>query len=311
MVRLDAGAGLAGRARPALPDHRLLPPGLAAGPRRIAAVPGGRARPRAEAGGPVPPPFHLRRRPSSTGCSCSPAGCRAYDIQVARPGAVQARIEAGQGCILLGAHLGSFEVLRAVADQGCPVPVKVADVRGERGPGERGPERAQPRRTAGVIRIGSTGAMLQVKEALAAGELVGILGDRITSGDKVVTAELPRPARHPAGGADRAGCRAQGAGDPVLRHPSRGRRYEVCFVPFAERVAITPRTTGRRISRLGAALCRSSSSRHAGRIPTTGSISTISGKARMSIRWRRWPRAAASSCPLAGPPPRLAADLEG
>ena len=41
-----------------------------------------------------------------------------------------------------------------------------------------------------MIRIGATEALLQVKEALAAGELVGILGDRIARGDKLVPADF-------------------------------------------------------------------------------------------------------------------------
>ena len=166
---------------------------------------------------------------------------RAYDVQVRGLEQLQARIEAGQGCILMGAHLGSFEVLRALADQGCPVPVKVLMYEENAVRVSEVLNELNPRRMESVIRLGSTGAMLRVKEALTAGELVGMLGDRIISGDKVVTASfLGRPAILPAGPIVLAS---------VLKAPvmlvfgiHRGpRRYEIVFEPFAERVAVNHR----------------------------------------------------------------------
>src|SRR5919206_1468630 len=47
-----------------------------------------------------------------------------YEVRVEGLERLEARIAEGRGCLLLGSHLGSFEVLRALADQGCPVPVK-------------------------------------------------------------------------------------------------------------------------------------------------------------------------------------------
>jgi predicted LPLAT superfamily acyltransferase len=161
-----------------------------------------------------------------------------YEIRVSGLEHVRDRVEAGQGCILLGAHLGSFEVLRALADQGCPVPVKalmydenavrITEVFNALNPG----------RAASVIRIGTPDALLRVREALAAGELVGMLGDRIVGGDTVVAVDfLGRPALLPTGPIVLAGV----LGAPVVLFfgiHRGGQRYDISFEPFAEALEV-------------------------------------------------------------------------
>jgi predicted LPLAT superfamily acyltransferase len=159
-----------------------------------------------------------------------------YDLRVEGLEYLEARIAEGRGCLLLGSHLGSFEVLRALADQACPVPVRALMFE-ENAVHIAGVfEALNPRRAASIIRIGSPGALLQVKEALAAGELVGILGDRIARGEKVVTARfLGRPATFPAGPVVLAGV----LGVPVVLFfgvHRDGRRYDIRFEPFADRI---------------------------------------------------------------------------
>lgn len=166
-----------------------------------------------------------------------------YDIRVSGREHLEARIAAGQGCILLGSHLGSFEALRAVADRGCPVPVRALMYPENAARANAVLGAINPDRAADVIPIGGPGALLRVKEALDAGELVGILGDRIVSGDKVVAAGfLGRDALFPAGPVVLAA---------VLKAPvllcqavrTGPRRYEVRFEPFAERIVLGSRRT--------------------------------------------------------------------
>ena len=150
------------------------------------------------------------------------------------------RVDAQQGCILLGAHVGRVEVLRARADQGCPVPVKALMYESNAALIGQVFHRLNPERAAAVIPIGGAESVLRIKEALAAGELVGMLGDRITSGDKVVTVDfLGRSALLPVGPMVLAS---------VLKAPvvlffgiHRGnRRYDIVFEPFAERMDLSP-----------------------------------------------------------------------
>ena len=111
---------------------------------------------------------------------------RDYRIELHGLEALRAHIEAGRGVLLFGAHLGSFEAMRAVADAGCPVHLSVLmheanaarvksffDALG----GER--------HAAAIIPLGTPHAMLRVREGLEAGELVGLLADRAPRGERM------------------------------------------------------------------------------------------------------------------------------
>ncbi len=161
-----------------------------------------------------------------------------YRIEIHGLEALRARVDAGQGCLLFGAHLGSFEALRAVADAGCPVEVAVLmheanaarmkaffDALG----GER--------RAEAIIPLGRPDAMLRVQECLQRGGLVGLLADRAAGTDKLVRVPfLGQEAPLPAG----PHVLAAVLGAPVMlafgiwRGP---RHYEVRFEPFADQVA--------------------------------------------------------------------------
>jgi predicted LPLAT superfamily acyltransferase len=150
--------------------------------------------------------------------------------------ALRSRVEAGQGCLLFGAHLGSFEALRAIADAGCPVEVSVLmheanaarvkavfDALG-------GPDRA-----AAIIPLGTPDSMLRVREVLERGGLVGLLADRAPAGQRMHRAAfLGQPAPLPTG----PHVLAAVLGVPVLLAfglRTGARRYD--FRDFAERVA--------------------------------------------------------------------------
>ena len=86
-------------------------------------------------------------------------------------------LAAKRGCLLLGSHLGSFEVLRAFGRES-PVPVKALMYRGTAGALSAVLEALDPAVSREVIEIGAPDSMLRVRESLARGEMVGILADR-------------------------------------------------------------------------------------------------------------------------------------
>jgi predicted LPLAT superfamily acyltransferase len=158
-----------------------------------------------------------------------------------------AAVAAGRGVVLLGAHLGSFEALRAFG-RSAPVPVRMLMYRANAGAFSQAMERLDPGLADAVIEIGAPEAMLQVREAVARGEIVGILADR-----------APEPPRGAAEGRASAAGRAvrvsflggevgfpagpfllaAGLGVPVLLFfglCTGPRRYELCFEPFAARL---------------------------------------------------------------------------
>jgi len=160
-----------------------------------------------------------------------------FEITVHGLEALRARVEAGQGCLLFGAHLGSFEALRAVGDAGCPVDVAVLmheanaarvkavfDALGGEG------------RAAAVIPLGTPDAMLRVREVLERGGLVGLLADRAPAGQRMHRVPfLGHPAPLPTG----PHLLAAVLGAPVMLAfgiRTGPRRYAVHFQPFAERI---------------------------------------------------------------------------
>ncbi len=143
----------------------------------------------------------------------------------------------GRGCILLGAHLGSFEVLRAVAGA-CPVPVWALMFRRNAGALTALLDRLAPDLRDSILEIGDPASMIRAHECVARGEIVGILADRSPSGQRRVLAPfLGSPAAFPAGPFILASTLAA----PVmLFHGVRTgpRRYAVRFEPFAGRVVL-------------------------------------------------------------------------
>ncbi|MGH8479256.1 MAG: hypothetical protein ACREXK_06730 [Gammaproteobacteria bacterium] len=110
-----------------------------------------------------------------------------------------ARLGEGHGCLLLGSHLGCFEVARAYG-KGVGMEVKLV-MHEDNAPMIRAAlARLDPEAVTNVIPAGTVEAMLRVQECLARGGVVGILGDRVVNPAHVVECPfLGRPAAFPAG----------------------------------------------------------------------------------------------------------------
>lgn len=148
------------------------------------------------------------------------------------PAFVQALAQ-GRGCLLLGSHLGSFELLGIVGGREKKLAVSMVmhldDNAGLRDMLSRS-ERDLPYK---VIALGSPESMLRVKECLDRGEVVGILADRVYAGEP--TQSLPflgRPARFSLSPLRLA--RITGAPVLMVFGLFRGaRRYEIVFERLA------------------------------------------------------------------------------
>jgi predicted LPLAT superfamily acyltransferase len=112
--------------------------------------------------------------------------CERFDITVYGQDLMDRILASGEGCFLLGAHLGSFEVLRTQArtDKGLDVSLVMY---------ERNARKVNqvltaiaPNLALDVIGLGNTDSMLRVQEALMQGRFVGMLGDRNFVGEGVV-----------------------------------------------------------------------------------------------------------------------------
>jgi len=125
---------------------------------------------------------------------------RGYRIEMNNVRALLDLVESHQYCLLLGAHIGSFEVLRALAVEERPFPLKILMY----------PEHNQtvtslltslnPELAETVIPLGQVDTVIQVHESLSNGAVVGMLGDRAAGNDKTVDCNiLGGVARFPVG----------------------------------------------------------------------------------------------------------------
>jgi len=101
--------------------------------------------------------------------------------------------EKGTACLLLGSHIGSFEVLRSYAVSNYPLPIKILMYE------HQAPMMVQVLNALNsevaktlISLDGSPSGLLKVKEAIDEGTTVGLLGDRLLGKnlDKTVTCQL-------------------------------------------------------------------------------------------------------------------------
>jgi predicted LPLAT superfamily acyltransferase len=105
-----------------------------------------------------------------------------------------------RGAILLGAHLGSFEAMRALASSNS-VPLNIVGYFKNARLINGVLQRLNPNINARLISVEpGVDFVLKLKERIEAGELVAVLGDRVGLGDRVVEVDLlGGKARLPAG----------------------------------------------------------------------------------------------------------------
>ena len=122
------------------------------------------------------------------------------DIRIHNEEVLLEKINSGKGVILLGSHLGSFEVLRALAVHKQHFPLKVLMYADHNEMVTRMLSVLSPEVAETVIPLGKPNTLLRVKESLDRGELIGILGDRIAESDKHIECNiLGSKAMFPAG----------------------------------------------------------------------------------------------------------------
>jgi predicted LPLAT superfamily acyltransferase len=113
---------------------------------------------------------------------------------------VSEEVARGQGCFLVGAHIGSFEVIRSLGRhvKGLDVAMVMYEENGRKLHAVL--EAINPELPLEIIALGSVDSMLKVERALASGTAVGMLADRTITGDATVTCSfLGEAARVPVG----------------------------------------------------------------------------------------------------------------
>jgi len=123
-----------------------------------------------------------------------------FDVRVHGEEIVAALRDAGKGGLLLGAHIGSFEIIRFLGREKCEMPVRLVMYKEHARNLNSVLDAVDPASAMPVILLGTIDSMLQVQEALSAGEFVGILADRNIEGEGTAPCDFfGEPARFPVG----------------------------------------------------------------------------------------------------------------
>jgi predicted LPLAT superfamily acyltransferase len=153
-----------------------------------------------------------------------------------------------QGCILLGSHLGSFEVLRTIGASKRSLPINVLMHEANARKFNSIWQELNPVLQLGVIALGKPDTMLKVQECIERKEIVGMLGDRTFTGDKNVGCDfLGGPVTLPQGPFALASI----LGAPVILFFGLylgGNRYDLHFELFEADPAVERRQRAARIA---------------------------------------------------------------
>jgi predicted LPLAT superfamily acyltransferase len=151
---------------------------------------------------------------------------------------LQCQHEIGKGCLLLGSHLGSFEVLRTLGVMQRGFSLKVFMDTAHNQNISRFFDGLNPTIAGTVIVPDRPDTLIRARESLDAGCFVGVLGDRVFGADKTTRCDfLGAPATLPAGPillAAMMHC-------PVILFFGLyrgGNRYDIHFEHFADEIVL-------------------------------------------------------------------------
>ncbi|MGI8738536.1 MAG: lipid A biosynthesis acyltransferase [Gammaproteobacteria bacterium] len=160
-----------------------------------------------------------------------------FDVRVHQKAIFHRQVDTGKGAILLGSHLGSFEMLRTLGVSQQHIPLKVLMDTEHNGSITRFLHALNPEIAATAIGAYRPDTLLKVKESVDAGFMIGALGDRPTGGGRTLRCDfLNATAAFPIGAIELAAIMQC----PVILFFGLyrgGNRYDVHFELLTDRVA--------------------------------------------------------------------------
>jgi predicted LPLAT superfamily acyltransferase len=157
-----------------------------------------------------------------------------FDIEIEGGQLVSEALASGAGAFLMGAHFGSFEILRAVGRHHLTRPVVMVMYERNARKVNAALASVNPTAVPEIIALGHPDSMLKVQERLEAGAIVGMLVDRAIGADTIEEVPfLGLPAPFPTGPFRMAAALRR----PVFFMAGAylgDNRYRVRFMPLAD-----------------------------------------------------------------------------
>ena len=157
-----------------------------------------------------------------------------FEIDMRGEQALYRAMQEQPGALLIGGHLGSFEVLRATGRGVAGLKVAMLMYKENAAKLNATLAAINPAAMEDIIPLGRVESMLEVRDKLDAGYVVGMLVDRSLGGDAMQEADfLGQPARFPVGPWRMAALLRR----PVFCMTGRylgGNRYQIHFEPLAD-----------------------------------------------------------------------------
>jgi predicted LPLAT superfamily acyltransferase len=123
-----------------------------------------------------------------------------FDLEIHNHKPIAQLLQAHQGCILLGSHLGSFEILRATAITKRELPLKILMYPQHNEMMMQVFSELNPSLSDSIIELGRPDTLIKAQDVVDQGGILGLLGDRVTDENKTVQCQfLGRDTTFPQG----------------------------------------------------------------------------------------------------------------
>lgn len=157
-----------------------------------------------------------------------------FDIEIVGEALMQAQRESGQGAMLFGAHMGSFEAIRALGRQVPGQRIALTMYEDNARKVNATLDAINPANRPEIIPLGHVDTMLRVKHALDDGALVGLLADRSLGDEATRPVELLGAAAAIPTGAFRIAAMLRQRVIFMAGLYLGGNRYRIKFVPIMD-----------------------------------------------------------------------------
>jgi predicted LPLAT superfamily acyltransferase len=171
----------------------------------------------------------------------------AFEITIEGESLMRAQVELGHGAFLMGAHMGSFEVIGSVGRRQPGLQVAMAMYEDNARKINSILAAINPKVQPDIISLGHIDAMLRIADRLDQGAFVGMLGDRTLGEEPVQEVTILGERAYLPTGPMRAAAILRRSVIFMVGLYRGGNRYHVVFAPVADFSAVAPRAREREV----------------------------------------------------------------